>query len=157
MAVGQCREIGGVKMMWWIWVLGGLALLGLEALLPGGIVLVFFGVAALLVGALVAAGVGGPLWFQGVLFSVVSIVSLLTLRNPILRRMNLGTEEAENIDTLLGQRVLAMQDLAPGAEGKAELRGTSWTAENVGDKPLARGEQGLVDRVEGLKLFVRAL
>jgi len=143
-------------MMWWIWVLGGLALLGLEALIPGGIILVFFGVAGLLVGVLVAAGMGGPLWFQWLLFSVVSIVSLLTLRGPIMRKMHLDTKEPETVDTLLGQKVLAMEDLAPGAEGKAELRGTSWTAENVGDRPLVRGQQGVVDRVEGLKLFVRA-
>lgn len=143
-------------MMWWIWVLGGLALLGLEALIPGGIILVFFGVAALLVGALVAVGMGGPLWFQWLLFSVVSIVSLLTLRGPIMRKMHLDTKEPETVDTLLGQKVLAMEDLAPGAEGKAELRGTSWTAENIGDRPLARGQHGVIDRVEGLKLFVRA-
>lgn len=144
-------------MMWWIWVLGGLALLGLEALLPGGIVLVFFGVAGLLVGALVAVGMGGPLWFQWLLFSVVSIVSLLTLRSPILRRMNKGTEESEKIDTLLGQQVLALEDIAPGGEGKAELRGSGWTAQNIGEQTLAAGSHGVVDRVEGLKLFVRTL
>jgi membrane protein implicated in regulation of membrane protease activity len=143
-------------MTWWIWVLAGLALFGLEALVPGGIIMVFFGVAALLVGVLVAVGMGGPLWFQWLLFSVVSVVSLLTLRGPILRRMNASAEGTETIDSLLGQQALAMEDLAPGAVGKAELRGTSWTAENVGDRTLTRGQHGIVERVEGLKLFVRA-
>ncbi len=143
-------------MMWWIWVLAGLALLGLEALVPGGIIMVFFGVAALLAGGLVAIGMGGPLWFQSLLFSVVSIVSLLTLRNPILRRMNRGTDKSESIDSLVGQQVLALEDLVPGAEGRAELRGTAWTAENVGDRTLARDQRGVVERIEGLKLFVRA-
>ena len=137
--------------------MAGLALLGIEALIPGGIILVFFGVAALLVGALVAIDMGGPLWFQGLLFSVVSIVSLLTLRNPILHKMNIGTEKSASIDTLLGQEVRALEDLASGAEGKAELRGTAWTAQNIGDRPLARDQRGIVERVEGLKLFVRAV
>ncbi len=144
-------------MMWWIWVLTGLALLGLEALIPGGIIMVFFGVAALLVGGLSAAGMGGPLWVQGLLFSAVSIVSLLTLRSPIMRWMNRGTEQSESIDSLLGQQVLALEDLAPGAVGKAELRGSSWTAENIGDRILARDQHGIVERIEGLKLFVRAI
>lgn len=144
-------------MMWWIWVLTGLALLGLEALIPGGIIMVFFGVAALLVGGLSAAGMGGPLWVQGLLFSAVSIVSLLTLRNPIMRWMNRGTEQSESIDSLLGQQVLALEDLAPGAVGKAELRGSAWTAENIGDRILARDQHGIVERIEGLKLFVRAI
>ena len=45
-------------------------------------------------------------------------------------------------------------DIAPGAEGRAELRGTSWTIENVGDGPLTAGQKCTVDRVDGLKLYV---
>ena len=74
-------------MTWWIWILVGLALLAVEIAIPGGIIMLFFGVSAMIVGVLVALGVGGPLWFQVLLFSVLSVVSLLTLRGTILRRM----------------------------------------------------------------------
>ena len=141
-------------MSWWIWILMGLALLALEALVPGGVIMAFFGVAALLVGALVGTGMGGPLWFQWLLFSVVSVVSLLTLRGPILRRMN-AAQGPDTVDSLVGQQVLAIEDLAPGAVGRTELRGTAWTTENIGERKLARGQHGVVERVEGLKLFVR--
>jgi inner membrane protein len=51
---------------------------------------------------------------------------------------------------------VAAEDIAANAIGKAELRGTSWTARNVGEKPLARGERCTVERIEGLTIFIRA-
>ena len=96
-----------------------------------------------------------PVWFQAVLFSVLSVVSLLTLRGPILRRMNSADASAGQIDSIADEPAVALGDIAPGAEGKVELRGTPWTAENVGDGPLTAGQKCTVDRVDGLKLYVR--
>jgi len=67
-------------MTWWIWMLSGLALLALEILLPGGIIFLFFGASAMIVGALVALGLGGPLWMQALVFSALSVVSLLSIK-----------------------------------------------------------------------------
>ena len=142
-------------MTWWIWILLGLALLAVEIAIPGGIIMLFFGVSAMIVGVLVALGIGGPLWFQTVLFSVLSVVSLLTLRGPILRRMKATDSVAGQVDSIAGEQAVVLGDIAPGAEGKAELRGTPWTAENVGDGPLTAGQKCTVDRVDGLKLYVR--
>ena len=142
-------------MTWWIWILAGLALLALEVATAGGIILLFFGVSAMIVGALVALGIGGPLWFQALLFSVLSVVSLLTLRGPILQRMNSKGGSAEEVDAIVGKQALVLDDIAPMTEGKVELRGTPWTAQNIGDNPLAAGQKCLVDRVDGLKLYVR--
>jgi len=61
-----------------------------------------------------------------------------------------------SIDSLIGETCVAVEDMAINAVGKAELRGTSWTARNAGDKPLARGQRCTVERVEGLTIFVRA-
>jgi membrane protein implicated in regulation of membrane protease activity len=143
-------------MTWWLWILAGLVLMVAEVVAPGGIIMLFFGVAALIVGALVAAGLGGPVWFQWLLFSILSIVSLVTLRGPILRRMRGKVTRSAQVDSLVGKPVVLITDLAPGAEGKVELRGTSWTAKNIGDRPLSKGEQCKVDRIDGLKLFVRS-
>jgi hypothetical protein len=142
-------------MTWWIWILVGLALLVVEVLVPGGVVLLFFGAAAIVVGTLVGFGVTEPVWLQWLLFSILSIVSLVTLRGPILRRMHRGAAGTAAVDSLVGEVVLLLEDVAPGAEGKAELRGTSWTARNVGAGPLVRGGRGVVEKVEGLKLLVR--
>ena len=70
-------------MTWWIWIIFGLLLLAAEVMVPGGIIMLFFGAAALIVGLLVALGLGGPIWLQWALFSVVSVVSLLALRTSL--------------------------------------------------------------------------
>ena len=142
-------------MGWWIWILVGLGLLAVEVIVPGGIILLFFGAAAIVVGAFVWLGIGGPVWFQWAMFSALSVASLLTLRGPILRKIKAADEEAEYVDSLVGMAVVASEDIVPGAKGKAELRGTSWGAQNVGTEPLARGEDGVVERVDGLKLYIR--
>ena len=142
-------------MGWWIWILVGLGLLAVEVIVPGGIILLFFGAAAIVVGTFVLLGIGGPVWFQWAMFSALSVASLLTLRGPILRKINAADDEAEYVDSLVGMAVGASEDIVPGAEGKAELRGTSWGTQNVGTEPLARGEDGVVERVDGLKLYIR--
>jgi membrane protein implicated in regulation of membrane protease activity len=142
-------------MTWWIWILIGFALLIVEIVIPGGIIWLFFGVSAIVVGGLVALGVGGPLWVQALLFSAMSVVSLLTLRGPILRRMNLRGDGDDPVDSLVGKEAIVLEDIAPMAEGKVELRGTPWTAHNVGENPLIAGHKCIVDRNDGLKLYVR--
>ncbi len=127
-------------MTWWIWILAGLALLALEVATAGGIILLFFGVSAMIVGALIALGIGGPLWFQALLFSVLSVVSLLTLRGPILQRMNSKGGSAEEVDAIVGKQALVLDDIAPMTEGKVELRVTPCIAQNIGDNPLATGQ-----------------
>ncbi len=149
------QSIEGATMTWWIWILVGLTLLAVEIAIPGGIVLLFFGISAMIVGALVALGVGGPLWFQVLLFSVLSVVSLLTLRESILRRMKSTDGSADQVDSIVGKQAVALGDIASMAEGKVELRGTPWIAHNVGDSPLIAGQKCIVDRVDGLKLYVR--
>ena len=48
------------------------------------------------------------------------------------------------------------EELPRGAEGKGEFRGTHWTVENVGDTVLAVDSSAIVERVEGLRLFIRS-
>jgi membrane protein implicated in regulation of membrane protease activity len=140
---------------WWLWLLLGLVLLGVEMLTPGGFYFLFFGVAALVVGFLAGLGVGGPVWAQIVVFSVLSVASLALLRPYLLRWARSG-ERPDPVDTLEGESAVLAEDLAPGAYGKAELRGTSWTVVNRDQRPLTRGQRVRVVRVDGLTLWVEA-
>lgn len=143
------------EMAWWSWMLVGLGLLAVEVAIPGGITLLFFGAAAVLVGSLVWLGIGGPVWFQWAMFSMLAVVSLLTLRGPILSKLMPSDEAGERVDSLVGKVVIVVEEIAPDAEGKVELRGAPWGAQNVGAESLAPGEKGIVERVEGLKLYIR--
>ena len=142
-------------MAWWLWVLMGLALLAAELFTPGGFYVLFFGVGAVVVGVLVGVGLVGPPWTEWLIFSVVSIVSLLLFRRPVLAWFRLGDRDHE-IDRLEGELVVPAEDLAPGAVGKAELRGAVWTARNADERSLARGQRCRVAKVDGLTLWIRA-
>ena len=140
-------------MAWWAWMLLGLALLIGEMVTPG-LFLLFFGVGALVVGFLDLAGVGGPPWMQWVIFSAVSIVSMLLFRKPLLERMK--QRETGDIDQLKDEHAVAMEEIVNNAMGKAELRGSPWNAKNVGAATISPGQRCRVERVEGLILYVRA-
>jgi inner membrane protein len=141
-------------MEWWIWILLGLLLLLAELLTPGGFYIIFFGIGAVVVGVLAGFNAAGPLWFQFILFSILSVLTLWLFRENLLQ-LTQG-ERRKNVDSLVGETAVATEEIHLNAVGKAELRGTSWNARNVGDRPLTRGQRCIVERVEGLTIFVRA-
>lgn len=141
-------------MTWWMWALGGFLLLGIEIATPGGFFVFFFGLAALGVAALSLLGIAGPDWMQWLLFSVGSVGSLVLFREKLVRRSR--GEVGESPGSLVGEAAVLLEDLAPGAVGRAELRGTAWSARHDGPAALARGQRCRVVRVEGLMLWLRA-
>ena len=142
-------------MLWWVWILLGFLLLLAELLTPGGLYLLFFGVAAILVGLLAGLSLIGPPWMQWLMFSVFSVVALSLFRRPLLKRLR-PAALAQEVDSLVGETAIALEDMAADAVGKAELRGAAWSARNVGGNPLTRGQRCTVERVDGLMLCVRA-
>lgn len=143
-------------MAWWIWVLAGLVLLGLELGTPGGFFLAFFGVAALIVGALAAAGLVEPVWLQWLLFSVLSVASVLLFRKPMLEWMKRREPVRPDVDSLVGAEAVLTEDLPAGGVGKAELRGTSWNVRARAGGTIARGQRVRVEEVDGLTLWIKA-
>lgn len=140
-------------MVWWLWVLLGIGLLALEMATPGGFFALFFGLSAIVVGALTAPGWSGPVWVQWVLFSVLSVLALFTLRGPLQARLNLKGSR-KPVDSLVGESALVTEEVPAGGVGKAELRGASWTARSSWNGSLAKGQRCRVERVDGLTLWI---
>jgi len=143
-------------MAWWLWLLVGLALLGIEMLTPGGFFTIFFGVAGLVVGVLARFGLAGPAWMQWVWFSGLSIISLLLFRKPLLAWMRSREVQRPEVDSLVGESAVLLEAIPAGGIGKAELRGTSWSARNVDGDALPSGRRCRVARVDGLTLWIKA-
>jgi membrane protein implicated in regulation of membrane protease activity len=141
-------------MIWWLWLFLGLVLLGIEIMTPGGFYILFFGLAALVVGAAAGFHIVAAEWAQWLLFSVLSITSLLLFRNSLLRLTEITQPKEAVADGVIGEMALIHDDLAPGAYGKAELRGTVWNVKNTGTVPLTKGQRGRVIQVEGLTLRI---
>ena len=140
-------------MSWWIWVLVGFALLAIE-FASTTLHVAFFGLGALFVGLLVGLGWRGPLWAQLLVFTGFSLVALLVIRPPLMRKLKLN--ESKDVDTLVGEQAVAMDDIASRGFGKAEMRGSSWNAQNVGTSTLNKGQRCTVESVDGLTIRVRA-
>lgn len=139
-------------MTWWYWLLLGLILAGAEIMAPGDFFLLFFGIAALLVGGLAGFGLVAADWMQWLLFSVFAVVSLLLFRPPLIR-MSRG-QKSHPVDTMIGEAAVLLEDLPPGQTGKAELRGSTWSARNSGKTPLHKGQRATVANVDGLTLWL---
>jgi inner membrane protein len=142
-------------MTWWFWIILGLVLSAIELATPGGIFIIFFGVGALVVGILALIGVVEPAWLQWLLFPVFAVVSLRLFRRPLMDRLGIG-DGRDDVDSLVGEIAMAVDTMAPGGHGKAELRGSTWSAKNVDATALAAGQRCRVVAVQGLMLDLRS-
>jgi inner membrane protein len=142
-------------MPWWSWMLFGAALLAVEIMSPGSFFVLFFGVGAIVVGTLTGLDLVAEPWVEWLLFSVFSVGSLLVFRGPLLARFQRSRTSTVGTDGFVGESAILLDDLEPGAVGRAELRGSVWAARSHEPARLARGAQCRVESVDGLTLWVR--
>lgn len=142
-----------MALTWWLWLLLGFVLLAVELLTPGGFFVFFFGAGAIIVALLVWLGIGGPPWFQWILFCAISTGALLGFRKPLQRRLR--RPGGREVDAIVGQTAVAMDPIGIRQMGRVELRGTVWNACNSGDAAIPAGRRCAVERVEGLTLYIR--
>ena len=140
-------------MAWWLWIVVGLILIALEMAASGGFYVIFFGIAAIAIGVLHALDIAGPLWFQVLLFSAISIGSLLLFRRPFMRWMQLD-RPGSDVDSMLGETAVPLEDIEAGAVGRAELRGTVWSARNRAAAAVRKGQRCTVIAVDRLMIFI---
>jgi membrane protein implicated in regulation of membrane protease activity len=141
-------------MPWWGWIVVGALLLGAEILVPTDFWLVFIGLAAIAVG-LVATLAPLPAAAQWALFGLLAAVSVLFFRRFVRGRFPSRAPDGRADDTLVGEAGRALEALAPGALGRVELRGSTWSARNGDAAAIEPGARVRVERVEGLTLHVR--
>jgi len=139
-------------MTWWLWEVLGLALAAIELATPGGFFVIFFGVSAIVIGALVLGGLVATAWIQWALFTVMALVALRLFRQPLLARIQM--REKDDVDSFVGEVAVAAAEIPPGGHGRAELRGTTWSAHNVGPTSLRAGQRSRVVAVHGLTIDI---
>jgi membrane protein implicated in regulation of membrane protease activity len=142
-------------MTWWGWMILGAILLGAELFaIDAQFYLVFLGLAAGFVGALSLLGIAMPEWTQWLAFAILSLLFFLVFRKSLYGKIRGGAKGFR--DTISGDTVDIIDDLAPGAEMRTEYRGTDWTVRNVGDTTIAGGTRAVVVRLDGLTLHINA-
>jgi membrane protein implicated in regulation of membrane protease activity len=140
---------------WWGWMVLGALLLCVELFaIDAQFYLIFIGAGAIVVG-LIGLGVDLPGWTQWLLFAVLSLTAMFTIREQVYERMKgraRGFQPAGN-----GDRVTIAEELAPGSSCQVQYRGSSWTAVNVGDGAIPSGAEAVIDTIDGVSLKVRPI
>ena len=141
-------------MIWWYWIVLGLVLAAVELATPGGFFVIFFAIAALLLGLLELAGMLESDVMQWLLLPVGSLVLLAFFRKPLLDLIR--QDQPDTVDTLVGEVATAVELIPAGQHGRAEMRGSSWQARNLDPAPLNPGQRCRVVAVRGLELDLRS-
>jgi membrane protein implicated in regulation of membrane protease activity len=137
-----------------IWFLLGLVLTLLEFAMPG-VILIFFGVGALIVAATTYFGLTASSISQLLLFATVSILLLLLLRKSLKGRLYGHVKDVQdlsrNLDEFTGKSVVVTEDVVPGTlGGKVEFKGATWSA--VSEDHLKAGEAATIIGIDGITL-----
>lgn len=113
------------------------------------LVLLFFGVAALVVAILKYAGLNN-IPVEILIFAVLGIAGLLLFRGKL--RRSLKSQPDLGIDR--NTPVVLSEDVPAHGSAKIEYQGVLWTAVNDSDTPLPKGSQAFVHKTEGVKLII---
>ena len=131
------------------WVVTGLVLIIAE-MFSLSLVLLFFGVSALLVAVAKYLGLNN-LPLEIALFAVLGIGSMLLFRKKL--RSSLHSQSGLSIDR--NAPILLPEDLPAHGTASVIYQGVTWTAVNETDSDLKKGTKVFVHRTEGVKLIVR--
>ncbi len=95
-------------------------------------------------------------WVQVLVFCVLSLVLLLSLRKFSLKYLLKNTNQKTNADSLVGTTHKLLEKIEPEKSGSLKINGVVWTAicENK-DQTLNAGEVVEITKIEGNKLFVK--
>ena len=143
-------------MAWWMWMILGFVLAIAEAHVPASFFLLAFGVGGVVVGALVGLGWQGPPALQWLVFTVVAVGAALVFNRTLSRMSDAKPFDiTRERDNLIGEEAVVITEVPANGVGRAELRGTTWSARAGGGVALASGTRCRVERVDGLTLWLR--
>jgi membrane protein implicated in regulation of membrane protease activity len=135
-----------------IWLIAALVLAGAEVL-TGDLFLLMLGG-----GALAAAGTNwlfdSPIWADGLVFLIVSVLLLVAVRPVLRRRLIAGKGLPEPMKALEGKSALVLDRVARH-EGQVKLDGQVWTARPMNDDDIYQpGDHVTVVHIDGATAVV---
>ena len=108
------------------------------------------------VAGFVASMLGANVVIQAAAFFAVSILLLFFTRPFAVRYIN-SNKTKTNVDGLIGQEALVLEEINNIREtGCAGLEGKEWTARSMNDTVIPKDTVVTVERIEGVKLIVKA-
>ena len=143
-------------MPWWAWLTAGILLMVIElAAVDAAFYLVFLGAAAILVGIAVFGDPGLPIWGQWALYAVLAVASMVFFRRKLYDRLRGGAQGFDN--STVGEIVEVAEEVPAGGRTRVAMRGTQWTATNVGTMAMDAGAQARVVAVSGATVDIEPM
>ena len=134
-----------------VWAILGLVLIVAE-LISFNFVLIFFGISALIVAVIKLFGFH-HLTSEILLFSLVGIGGIFLFRSKLLMTMKSNV----TLVTDVNQQILLSHAINAGKSERILYQGTTWTAHNDSEKDLHKGQAVVIDKIEGIHLYVRSV
>jgi membrane protein implicated in regulation of membrane protease activity len=135
-----------------IWLISALVFAGAEAL-TGHMFLLMLGGGAL-AASVTSYLIDWPVWADGAVFLVVSVLLLVLVRPALMRRMTPAAKALTGIEALEGKCALVLDRVARD-EGQVKLDGQVWTARPLTDGDVYEpGESVTVMRIDGATAVV---
>lgn len=141
-----------MEYMSWIW-LGITVLFGIAEASSAALISIWFAAGALV--AMLGSMLGIGLKSQIVIFLLVSAVALIGTR-PLVKKYQRGKTTPTNADRILGRTAKVTEAIHNDTfTGAVYADGKTWTARSTDGTVIPAGEQVLIERMEGVKLFVK--
>ena len=138
--------------MMWLWLCAAV-LFGVVEAVTAGLVSVWIAVGS--VGAFFAALGGLNVTVQLVIFAAVSAAALAVTR-PLVARFGRERHVPTNLDRVIGRSASVTEDIDNDAStGAVYVDGKTWTARSAGGEVIPAGTKVEIQRMEGVKLFVK--
>ena len=137
-----------------VWLILLVILVAGEAITVG-LTFIWFAVGAM--GGLLTAVLGGEIWLQVVVFLLLSAVTLILVRPAAAKLLTPGISPT-NADRVLSQIALVTEENDNIAEtGQVKLFGQVWTARSENGDVIPVQSRVRILRIEGVKVFVKAV
>lgn len=141
-----------MNQMIWVW-LAAIVIFGVAEAATAGLVCIWFVAGS--VAGLIAAAAGGSLLVQILLFAAVSAVALAATR-PLVRKFTRADVTPTNADRVLGGEAKVTETIDnENSSGTVYVDGKTWTARSADGTVIPAGTLVTVEKLEGVKLFVK--
>ena len=140
-------------MPWWAWLIAGIVLMVVElAAIDLSFYLVFLGVAAVLVGIAVLGDPMLSVEAQWILYGVLAVASMVFFRRKVYERLRGGVQGFDN--STVGEIVELAEDVPAGGSTRVDMRGSQWTATNIGNAAMGAGAKARIVAVSGASVDI---
>ncbi len=139
------------------WLILGITLIILELFIPG-LIVIFFGISAILMAILIYLGFITNIFYQFLLWSILSIILVLTLRKLTIKFYPSSEKYQFSKDSLERKKGIVVEEINPHVgSGRVKISGSYWKAISDDGTIIPVGKEIIVVRQDGLLLYVKVI